>query len=428
MNINKFNQNKIGVIGLGYVGLPLAVEFSKKFKVIGYDKSKEKIKKIKNLKNISDISKRNYRYLRKLEITRNYKDLEECNIYIITVPTPVYRNKKPDLRLLIKATMEVSKIIKNNDLIIFESTVFPGTTEEICVPIIEKLSGLKLSTNDYSTKKEIFFCGYSPERINPTDRTHTLPNTNKIVAGSTIKVSKFLRRFYKTIIKAKIFIAASIKVAEASKMIENVQRDVNIALVNEFAIICNKIGIKTLDVIKAASTKWNFAPFYPGFVGGHCIGIDPYYMAHKAKLLKVKSELILGGRKVNDNMPNYVGKKFSQELKRIKGTKEKKVLIMGITFKENCPDVRNSKAMNLYNYLKKRKFNIDLFDPVADSNEFEKIYKTKLIKKINENYYDGILISVRHLCFIEMGFNKIKKFVKKDVIIFDIKPNFLKKY
>ena len=391
----KFYKNKIAIIGLGYVGLPLAVEFSKKFKVIGYDIDSKKIENLKKRKKISEISKKNFSQLKSIKLTNDKNLLKNCNIFIITVPTPVHKNNKPDLSLLIKATNDVGKIIKDGDLVIFESTVYPGTTEEICVPILEKNSNLTFLSDEKSklSKKPHFLCGYAPERINPHDRTHLLPNTNKIICGSTRKSTIFMQKLYKTIIKKQVFAAANIKVAEASKMIENVQRDLNIALINELSIIFNKLGIKTLDVLKAAGTKWNFSKFYPGLVGGHCIGVDPYYMAHKAKLLKVKSDLILGGRKINDGMANYTGKIFLNSLqKKIKNNKKKRVLIMGVTFKENCPDVRNSKVMDLYQYLKKKKVIIDLYDPIANKHEFEKLYKTKLINKIRENFYDGILI------------------------------------
>ena len=327
--------------------------------------------------------------------------------------------------MLINATKKISKIIKPKDLIIFESTVFPGTTEEVCIPIIEKYSKLKLYNKNLKTHK-VFYCGYSPERINPTDKTHTIYNTNKIVSGHDIRVTKFIKNLYQKIIKAKVFAAKSIKVAEASKMIENIQRDLNIALINELSIIFNKQGIKTLDVLKAASTKWNFSEFYPGLVGGHCIGVDPYYMAYKAKKLNVKSDLILGGRKINDKMPFYVAKKFFNSFKKFKNRKINKILIMGVTFKENCPDVRNSKVMDIYKYLNNKKFTIDLFDPVANSKEFFQFTK-KIVKKIKPNKYDGIIIAVRHNVFKNLGLKKIKSYAKMRSIIFDLKTIFPKR-
>ena len=423
-----FYQNKIAVIGLGYVGLPLSIEFSKKFKVVGYDLSLDRINNIKKRKNIYEISKKNYPQINSIKLTNNRNLLKTCNIFIITVPTPVHKNNKPDLRLLIKATKDVAKIMKHGDLVIFESTVYPGTTEDICIPILEKISKLKLLSDKKNNEKNkpCFLCGYAPEGINPTDGAHLLPVTNKIVSCSTIRAAKFLKKLYKTIIKAKVLIVDTIKVAEASKMLENVQRDLNIALINELSIIYNKLGIKTLDVLKAAGSKWNFATFYPGFVGGHCIGVDPYYMAYKAKQMKVKSDLILGGRKINDNMSNYAGKKFVEILKKKSKSKnkKKKILIMGITFKENCRDVRNSKIVDLYRYLHKKKIIIDLFDPVADHKDLKKLYGLSLIKKINRNTYDGIIIAVRHLKFTEIGIKKIRSFSKNNSAIFDLKSLF----
>ena len=424
--IRKLNKYlKIGIIGLGYVGLPLTVAFSKKFDVRGFDINKKRIRNIKLNKDIFEVEKKDIKKMKSLKVSHDISFLKECNIFILTVPTPLLKNNNPDLNMLINATKKVSEIIKPNDLIIFESTVFPGTTEEICIPILERNSRLKLYNKNLKTNK-IFYCGYSPERINPTDRTHTVYNTNKIVSGNDARVTKFIKNLYQKIIKAKVFAAKSIKVAEASKMIENIQRDLNIALINELSIIFNKQGIKTLDVLKAASTKWNFSEFYPGLVGGHCIGVDPYYMAYKAKKLNVKSDLILGGRKINDKMPFYVAKKFFNLLKKLKHRRTNKILIMGVTFKENCPDVRNSKVMDIYKYLKKKKFSIDLFDPVANSKEFFSIYKKRLLNKLKSNTYDGIIIAVRHNIFKNLGLKKIKSYGKKRTIIFDLKTIFPK--
>ena len=416
---------KIGIIGLGYVGLPLTVAFSKKFDVRGFDINKKRIRNIKRNKDIFEVEKKDIKIMKSLKVSHDISFLKECNIFILTVPTPLLKNNNPDLNMLINATKKISKIIKPKDLIIFESTVFPGTTEEVCIPIIEKYSKLKLYNKNLKTHK-VFYCGYSPERINPTDKTHTIYNTNKIVSGHDIRVTKFIKNLYQKIIKAKVFAAKSIKVAEASKMIENIQRDLNIALINELSIIFNKQGIKTLDVLKAASTKWNFSEFYPGLVGGHCIGVDPYYMAYKAKKLNVKSDLILGGRKINDKMPFYVAKKFFNSFKKFKNRKINKILIMGVTFKENCPDVRNSKVMDIYKYLNNKKFTIDLFDPVANSKEFFSIYKKRLLKKIKPNKYDGIIIAVRHNVFKNLGLKKIKSYAKTRSIIFDLKTIFPK--
>ncbi len=425
MIIKLHKHLKIGIIGLGYVGLPLTVAFSKKFDVRGFDINKKRIRNIKRNKDIFEVEKKDIKKMKSLKVSHDISFLKECNIFILTVPTPLLKNNNPDLNMLINATKKISKIIKPKDLIIFESTVFPGTTEEVCIPIIEKYSKLKLYNKNLKTHK-VFYCGYSPERINPTDKTHTIYNTNKIVSGNDIRVTKFIKNLYQKIIKAKVFAAKSIKVAEASKMIENIQRDLNIALINELSIIFNKQGIKTLDVLKAASTKWNFSEFYPGLVGGHCIGVDPYYMAYKAKKLNVKSDLILGGRKINDKMPFYVAKKFFNSFKKFKNRRINKILIMGVTFKENCPDVRNSKVMDIYKYLNNKKFTIDLFDPVANSKEFFSIYKKRLLKKIKPNKYDGIIIAVRHDIFKNLGLKKIKSYGKTRSIIFDLKTIFPK--
>lgn len=427
MKYNNIFQNKIGIIGLGYVGLPLAVEFSKKFKVFGYDSNIEKIKNLIKKKNIPEIDKKNLKQLNLIKVSNNAKILKSCDIYIITVPTPIYKNKKPDLRMLLRATKTVGKFLKPKNIVIFESTVYPGTTEEICIPLLEKISKLKLFNKLENYKNQYFWCGYSPERINPSDRTHLLTKTNKLVSGSNKEISEFLKFFYKKIIKASVILTPNIKVAETSKILENAQRDINIALMNEISIICKKLGINTLDVIKAAGTKWNFEKFYPGLVGGHCIGVDPYYMAYKAKKLKVKSELIIRGRKINERMPYYIANLFLKKINKISTEPKKKILIMGVTFKENCPDVRNSKVVDIYKSLRKNKnLTIDLYDPIASEKDFKKLYKTKLKKRIYNNYYDGAIIAVRHLLFKKIGLNKIKKYLKKKYILFDLKSLFPK--
>jgi UDP-N-acetyl-D-galactosamine dehydrogenase len=424
---NIFN-NKIGVIGLGYVGLPLALEFSKKFDVTGFDTNLDKIKNLKKKNNIVEIQRQDYRYLDLVNFTSSKNLLKKCNIFIITVPTPIYTNKKPDLRSLISATKIVASVLKPKDLIIYESTVYPGTVEEICVPILKKNSQLDyLNVSNELKKKNMsnyFSCGYSSERMNPSDRTHILKNVNKIVAGSTTKTSIFMKRLYSTIIKAKIYNVQNIKTAEASKMLENIQRDLNIALMNEVSVIFNKMGVNTLDVIKAAATKWNFSIFYPGLVGGHCIGVDPYYMSYKAQKIGAKSQLITSGRVINDNMAKYVSKVFLRSLKKINNNK-KKILIMGISFKENCPDIRNSKIIDLYKFIAREGISVDIYDPIVNPKELKKMYKLKLVKKIYKNTYDGIIIAVRHLEFKNLGLRKIKNFCKKKSIIFDLKSLFL---
>jgi len=427
MKFKNIFKNKIGIIGLGYVGLPLAIEFSKKFKVYGYDLKKDRITNLKKANNIPEIEQKNLKLFKSIKFTNNSRDLKKCDIYIITVPTPIFANKNPDLRMLLLATKTIGKMLKHKDIVIFESTVFPGTTEDICIPILEKNSKLKLFKKKRKIENGYFWCGYTPERINPSDRTHLLQKTNKLVSGSSLEVSNFLKILFKKIIKASVVITPNIKVAEASKILENVQRDLNIALMNEVSIVFNKIGINTIDVIKAAGTKWNFEKFYPGLVGGHCIGVDPYYMAYKAKKIKAKCDLILGGREINEQMPKYIANKFLSKINKIKNKDKKKVLIMGVTFKENCPDVRNSKIVDIINILKKdKKLNLDLYDPIANEKEFNSLYNLGLKKEIMYNSYDGIIIAVRHLAFKKIGLKKIKSYLKKDSILFDIKSTFPK--
>lgn len=423
MKYKNIYKNKIAVLGLGYVGLPLIIELSKKFKVTGFDIDKVKINNLKLKKNIFEIEKKNFKFLRKIHFTYNIKEIKNCEIFIITVPTPIYKNNLPDLRILKNATRYVSSILKPKDLVIFESTVFPGATEEICIPILEKYSNCKLYKESY-LRKNYFWCGYSPERINPSDKLHTLSKTNKIVSGSDDNVANFLKKFYKTIIKSRVIAVKSIKVAEASKILENTQRDLNIALMNELSPVYSKLGIKTTDVIKAAGTKWNFEKFYPGLVGGHCISVDPYYMAYKARKLNAHCRLIQNARKINDYIPNYVCKKFISKINVDKKDMIKKILILGITFKENCPDVRNSKVVNIYKIIKKKNFKVDIYDPVADEKEVKKLYNIKLITNLKYNYYDGLIIAVRHQIFIKKGIHELRKLTKKESIIFDLKTIF----
>lgn len=424
---NSFFNNRIAVLGLGYVGLPLAIEFSKKFNVVGFDINLNKIKNLKEKKNIFEIPKKDYRYLNRINFISDKNLLKLCNIFIVTVPTPIYHNKKPDLRFLINATDVIANLLKPKDLVIYESTVYPGTIEEICIPKLEKVSKLKCLNDDSELNQKnilnYFTCGYSSERMNPSDRTHTLKNVNKIVAASTKKTAIFMKNLYQKIISAKVYIVKNIKTAEASKMLENVQRDLNIALMNEVSIIFNKMGIKSTDVINAAATKWNFSVFYPGLVGGHCIGVDPYYLSYKAKKIGIKSKLIVSGRIINDNMAKHVSKVFLNKLK--KNDKQKKILLMGITFKENCKDIRNSKVVDIYKYITSKGVLVDIYDPMADPKELKKMYNLKLIKKVSKKKYDGIIIAVRHLEFKTLGLKKIRTFCKKNSVIFDLKSLFI---
>ena len=418
MKKNFFNYYKIGIIGLGYVGLPLAIEFGKKFEVVGFDTN---IKRINNLNKKTDsnneITKIQFSESKNLSFSNSISKLAHCNIFIISVPTPILKNKNPDLRILKSACLKVSKILKKNDIIIFESTVYPGLTEEICVPLIEKNCQLKYNID--------FFCGYSPERINPGDKKHSLSQIVKITSGSNKKTLNIVDKLYSCIIKVGTYRASSIKVAEAAKVIENTQRDLNIAFVNELAIIFDKMGISTLDVLKAASTKWNFLNFSPGLVGGHCIGVDPYYLTFKSLLKKYHPKLILSGREINENFYKYLLiKLFKTMVTKNINISSSKILIMGLTFKENCNDIRNSKVFKIINNFKSKKIYYDIYDPNVDKIMIKKDITNKIINYPKLNYYDVIIITVAHKHFINLGFNKILKFAKKRNIIFDIKNIF----
>lgn len=411
---------KIGIVGLGYVGLPLAVEFGKKFSVIGFDLNKIRIDELNNnIDSTKEISSEELKSSKKnLSFVCNPQDLSKCNVYIITVPTPIDKSNQPDLAPLKKATEMISHIIKRGDTIIYESTVYPGVTEEICLPIIEKNTGMTLNDD--------FFIGYSPERINPGDKTHRLKDIIKVTSGSNKESSEFIDKLYSSIISAGTFKAKSIKVAEAAKVIENTQRDINIALMNELSIIFNKLNIDTNDVLDAASTKWNFLPFKPGLVGGHCIGVDPYYLTHKAQSIGYHPEIILAGRRLNDSMSQYVSDQLIKKMlsKKIH-VKDANVLILGITFKENCPDLRNSKVIDVVSSLSDAGINVDVYDPWVDADLIDKECGIKLIPEIKKSFYDCILLAVPHDEFKKMGYDEIKRFGKSDFILFDLKGIFL---
>ena len=409
---------QLAIIGLGYVGLPLALEFAKKRKVVGFDINGKRIKELnygedKNL----EFNKNQLENLDNLNFTNNPQDLKSVNCYIITVPTPVDKFNKPDLKLLFNASEMIGKIIKKNDLIIYESTVYPGCVEEECAKILEKFSKLKFNQD--------FFCGYSPERINPGDKEYTLSNIKKITSGSTAEIADLVDELYKEIITVGTHKVSSIKVAEAAKVIENTQRDLNIALINEISILFRKLDIDTHEVLEAAKTKWNFLPFKPGLVGGHCIGVDPYYLTHKAQEIGYKPKIILAGRELNDNMGNYVAMELINAMKKkniqIKGAK---ILIMGLTFKENCSDIRNSGIQKVITELKKFECDLDLLDPLADRENINNIYKIYPIMKTDDNVYDAVLIAVAHDEFKKIGLNKIKTSCKKNHVIFDLKNLF----
>lgn len=413
------NSLKIAILGLGYVGLPLAIAFSKKFKTIGYDISKKRVFQLKqNIDQTLELKKQKLKNNTNLIFTNDIKDLINQDIYIVAVPTPIDNKKQPDLKPLVKACEIVASVIKKKNFVIFESTVYPGLTEEICIPIIEKISNLKIN--------EDFFAGYSPERINPGDNKHTISNITKVTSGSNEFASKFVDKLYSKIITVGTFRASSIKVAEAAKIIENTQRDINIALMNELSQIFYKLNIDTKEVLDAAGTKWNFHKFTPGLVGGHCIGVDPYYLTFKSNQLKHKSKIILAGRKINDSMHNFLYKILKKKLDKNKINKKKiKALILGVTFKENCPDIRNARSINLIKLLEKKNFYVQAHDPYAKLFAHKKL-NFKLTSKIKKNFFDVIIILTPHKYYCDLGIKKIKLFGKKNAIIFDVKSIFPK--
>ena len=401
---------KIGVIGLGYVGLPLAVSFSKNYKTIGFDINKKRIDQINKGNDITNeitsiellkVISNGFKSTSKLD------ELEECNIYIVTVPTPIDENKKPDLSLLIKATKSISSILSKGNFVIYESTVYPGATEEVCIPILEK--------NDFKLNKD-YFVGFSPERINPGDKEHTFEKIDKVVSGSNAYALDIISMLYRKVIKAKIHPVSSIKVAEAAKIIENTQRDLNIAFVNELSQIFDKMDIDTKEVLEAASTKWNFLNFNPGLVGGHCIGVDPYYLAYKAMQIDYIPEIILAGRKTNESIPKFIYSKIKNKLIR-NNINAKNTLILGATFKENCPDIRNSKSQDLYKIFKSKGLSCKIFDPIADKVEMKNLYQEDFIESF-DILYDIIVIAVGHDQFLKLNLENIGT---EECIIFDVK-------
>ena len=406
-------KDKITILGLGYVGLPLAIEFSKKFNVVGFDISKKRIADLNS--NIDKTDEVDEKELEKaldknLLLSNDLKDIQDSNIYIITVPTPITKSKKPDLSYLKEASKMVGKSLSKGDIVVYESTVYPGCTEEECVPVLESVSGLNFNVD--------FYCGYSPERINPGDKINTLVKIKKVTSGSTAKIAEKVDNLYGSIIKAGTHRASSIKVAEASKAIENAQRDLNISFVNELALIFDKIGIDTSEVLDAAATKWNFLKFKPGLVGGHCISVDPYYLTYKAESLGYSPEVILSGRRVNDNMCIFVANKAAR-LMRQKGisTKGARSLILGITFKENCPDIRNSKVPDIHKELEIFGMKVSVFDPYASMTEVEKEFGIKLVSELID--YDLIILAVAHDKFLNINIDGLKK--RDGAVVFDLK-------
>lgn len=410
----------IGVIGLGYVGLPLAVEFGKETKTLGFDINQHRIEELRGGKDRTlEVDSEELGEAKQLSFSSNLDDLKECNFFIVTVPTPIDDYKQPDLTPLVKASTALGKVISKDAIVVFESTVYPGATEEVCVPIIEKESGLVFNKD--------FFVGYSPERINPGDKEHRLPTIKKVTSGSTAEVANFVNQVYASIITAGTFLASSIKVAEAAKVIENTQRDVNIALINELALIFNRMNIDTIEVLEAAGTKWNFLPFRPGLVGGHCIGVDPYYLTHKAQAIGYNPEMILSGRRINDGMGPYVAESVVKLMTRNKiHAVDSKILILGFTFKENCPDVRNTRVIDIVQELANYHASVDVYDPWVDFEEAREEYGITPISELNEGAYDAIIVSVAHKEFVAMGVDKIRTLGKQKHILFDVKHIFPK--
>ena len=406
---------KIGIIGLGYVGLPLAVEFGKKRPVIGFDINQQRIEELKaGNDSTREVSREELVAANHLRYTIGIEDLSDCNCYIVTVPTPIDEQNRPDLKPLIKASETVGKVLKKGDIVIYESTVYPGCTEENCVPVLEKQSGLKFN--------EEFFCGYSPERINPGDKEHRIINIKKVTSGSTPEIADRVDALYNEIITAGTHKAENIKVAEAAKVIENTQRDLNIAFINELAIIFNKMGIDTEAVLKAAGSKWNFLHFSPGLVGGHCIGVDPYYLTHKALSIGHNPEIILAGRRLNDGMGSYVASQvFESMLKKRIQVQGARVLIMGFTFKENCPDIRNTRVVDLVAKFKEYDCEIDIYDPWADPEIVQKEYSLELVNQPVTGKYDAIILAVAHSQFKELSAQDIRCFGKSEHVLCDLK-------
>jgi UDP-N-acetyl-D-galactosamine dehydrogenase len=409
---------KIGIIGLGYVGLPLAVEFGKKFPVLGFDINQSRVDALlAGHDSTLEVSDEELADIKQLAFSCQKEDLADCNVYIVTVPTPIDESNAPDLTPLRKASELLGEFVKKDDVVIYESTVYPGATEEVCLPIIEKISGLVFNQD--------FYAGYSPERINPGDKVNTLTKIMKITSGSTPEIGKFVDDLYASIITAGTHLAGSIKVAEAAKVIENTQRDLNIAIINEFAKIFNRLGIDTEEVLNAAGTKWNFLKFKPGLVGGHCISVDPYYLTHKAQEVGYRPEVILAGRRINDGMGEYVA---TQLVKKLSSQKihidEAKVLVLGFTFKGDCPDVRNTKIIDIVNELKDFNMRVDVYDGWAEPAEVEHEYGVSLIKSLIEDQYDGIVIAVDHSEFQNMGAKAIRKLGKEKHVLYDVKHVF----
>ena len=409
---------RIGVVGLGYVGLPLAVEFGKRFETIGFDVNPRRVAQLRKGRDSTlEVSRAELRAARRLTFTTDLKRLRRCRVFIVTVPTPIDGYKRPDLSPLVRASESVGAVLAKGALVVYESTVYPGCTEEVCVPILERVSGLKFNRD--------FFTGYSPERINPGDKEHRLTTIRKVTSGSTPEIADFVDQLYGTIVAAGTHKTSSIRVAEAAKVIENTQRDVNIALIDELALIFNRLGIDTEEVLNAAGSKWNFLPFRPGLVGGHCIGVDPYYLTHKAQEIGYHPEMILAGRRLNDNMALHVAEQITRLMaaKRIH-VKGARVLVLGITFKENCPDIRNSKVADVVRELAKQGARVEVYDPWASATECRHEYALTLVRELKPARYDAAIVAVAHRQFRELGARGVRRLCRRRHVLYDIKHVF----
>lgn len=416
--MNILSNIKLCIVGLGYVGLPLAVEFGKIYPTIGFDLNTNRVNELNSgTDSTLEVPDAELKEVELLEFTTDVNTVAGCNVFIVAVPTPIDAAKRPDFKPLEGASRTVAKALKKGDVVVFESTVYPGATEEICVPLLEKCSGLKYNQD--------FFCGYSPERINPGDKLHRLPTIVKITSGSTPETALFVDELYKSIITAGTFLASSIQVAEAAKVIENTQRDVNIALINELALIFNKLDINTSEVLAAAGTKWNFLPFRPGLVGGHCIGVDPYYLTHKAQEVGYHPKMILAGRRLNDNMGHYIASTVIKKMvKKGIDTANSRILVMGLTFKEDCPDLRNTKVSDIIAEFAEYGIAVDVYDPWVNSDEAFREYAIRPVEDLQEGTYGGIVLAVAHRQFAEMSITQLRSLCKDKSVIYDVKSLF----
>jgi UDP-N-acetyl-D-glucosamine/UDP-N-acetyl-D-galactosamine dehydrogenase len=416
--IPEIRKCRIGIVGLGYVGLPLAVEFGKYYETIGFDVKAERIAQLRRGRDVTlEASRAELKEAKRLSFTTDLKNLKSCQVFIVTVPTPIDGYKRPDLTALRRASESVGAVMRRGAVVVYESTVYPGCTEEVCVPILERVSGMKFNRD--------FFAGYSPERLNPGDKSHRLTTIRKVTSGSTPQVTDFVDRLYSSIVTAGTHRTSSIRVAEAAKVIENTQRDVNIALINELALIFNRLGIDTEEVLNAAGSKWNFLPFRPGLVGGHCIGVDPYYLTHKAQEIGYHAEMILAGRRLNDNMALYV----TGQITRLMATKRihikgARALILGMTFKENCPDIRNSKVVDVVRELTSHGARVDIYDPWANASECRREYGLRTVRDLKPGRYDVAIVAVAHRQFRELGAPGVRRLCKKNHVLYDIKHVF----